>query len=1214
MKKNQIFQLLLLVHLVTLPSIALIGQNFQNSNCDPQSDRDILLELHNATNGATWTNQWNLAEPMSQWYGITLSSNGCVSKIALGNNNLVGTIPANIGNLSELTELFLNFNQLSGSIPVEIGNLTNLTHLYLYANHLDGSIPIEVGNLTNLTHLWLSNNQLNGSIPTELGNLTNLTHLLLNNNQLNGNIPAELNHLQSLQDLYLSDNQLSGNIPAGLGNLTNLTYLDLSDNQLSGSIPSELGSLTNLTHLWLFSNQLNGSIPAELGNLTNLIFFRLYNNQLSGSIPAELSNLTNLSLLWLHNNQLSGCFPQELDVFCNINYGFFNNPDLPGGGDFAAFCNDGTGACDLTCDQRDYQTLVDLYNNTNGPTWTNQWNLADPMSTWYGITLSPVGCVCKIELGDNNLVGSIPSSLGTLSSLKELFLNHNQLSSAIPPEMANLQNLEKLYLHHNQLTGNIPSEIGNLSHLQHLILTANQLDGNLPSALGNLQNIELLYISSNQIEGEIPPELGDLNTLEQLLLLDNHLSGTIPIELANLSNLTFLHLADNNLTGVIPPALGALSNLEFLFLNENQLTGTVPTAIGQMINLQKLKLFDNQLTGPLPVNLSNLTNLNELLLNDNQFTDCFPIEYKNAFCGILYDFTNNPNLPSNGDFSAFCLDDTGQCEPSCSATDLVASHILMITDESADIFWELVGGIALYEIRYRKTGTSTWTMLQQMGSTAITSIMNLEADTEYEYQLRVFCEGTWTNWASPQVFTTLPCSEGNHESNMPLPLPDGTGEIHTSTVNISSFAPGQTIQQASEIYSISINIEHSWARDLEIKLICPNGTAIILHDHPNQIGGQVFLGEPNETDNGDPENPVPGLGYIYHWKADPSLPTWLEWANANMPFDPKDLPAGDYRSFASFDNLIGCPLNGNWTISIEDKWTQDNGFIFSWGIHFLGMQPIVQQQPNNQMRDEGEQAHFLFDVFANGHSLTYQWEVSTDGINFAPMMGENQAQLSLPNVTANQHNNQYRCIVTADCVATIISTPATLSINGVSLPLNLLEWSGQTLAKTNLLTWKTTSEKDILTFTVQKSLDAQTLWENVGTVTPQNRYSIKDYQWEDSNPSLKSFYRLAILEKSGKEWISDLIYLNRMDITNPSTVLFFPNPTIQQIHLKFNTPLKSDISIVLYNTLGEEVMYKEIQVGEKQSSLDLNFLNAGIYWCEIRQQKKLMFIEKIYKK
>ena len=71
--------------------------------------------------------------------------------------------------IENTTELILLNSGLTGSIPTELGNLTNLTVLDLEDNQLSGSIPSEIGNLTNLTYLRLSSYQLTGPIPSRIG-------------------------------------------------------------------------------------------------------------------------------------------------------------------------------------------------------------------------------------------------------------------------------------------------------------------------------------------------------------------------------------------------------------------------------------------------------------------------------------------------------------------------------------------------------------------------------------------------------------------------------------------------------------------------------------------------------------------------------------------------------------------------------------------------------------------------------------------------------------------------------------------------------------------------------------------------------------------------------------------------------------------------------------------------------------------------------------
>ncbi|MFW2390532.1 MAG: DUF4215 domain-containing protein [Polyangiales bacterium] len=80
-------------------------------------------------------------------------------------------------------------NQLTGPIPPELGNLSNLSALYLSGNQLTGSIPAELGDLFDLTAACLHSNELTGPIPPELGNLSNLNALSLYSNQLSGDIP-----------------------------------------------------------------------------------------------------------------------------------------------------------------------------------------------------------------------------------------------------------------------------------------------------------------------------------------------------------------------------------------------------------------------------------------------------------------------------------------------------------------------------------------------------------------------------------------------------------------------------------------------------------------------------------------------------------------------------------------------------------------------------------------------------------------------------------------------------------------------------------------------------------------------------------------------------------------------------------------------------------------------------------------------------------------
>jgi Leucine-rich repeat (LRR) protein len=214
------------------------------------AEREALIALYKSTNGDNWTHKDNWLGPPGtegSWFGVTCIYDR-VAALKLDNNNLVGQIPPELGNLKGLDELFLHNNQLSGPIPPELGNLKGLDKLFLHNNQLSGPIPPELGKGNPRVYivLGLNNNELSGSIPPELGK-TIIMRLELENNKLSGPIPPELANIGMMHLLDLRNNELSGSIPPELGKLADLGGLALSSNKLSGPIPPELGNLKKLT-------------------------------------------------------------------------------------------------------------------------------------------------------------------------------------------------------------------------------------------------------------------------------------------------------------------------------------------------------------------------------------------------------------------------------------------------------------------------------------------------------------------------------------------------------------------------------------------------------------------------------------------------------------------------------------------------------------------------------------------------------------------------------------------------------------------------------------------------------------------------------------------------------------------------------------------------------------------------------------------------------
>lgn len=206
-------------------------------------------------------------------------------------------------------------------------------------------------------------------------------------------------------------------------------------------------------------------------------------------------------------------------------------------------------------------------------------------------------------------------------------------------------------------------------------------------------------------------------------------------------------------------------------------------------------------------------------------------------------------------------------------------------------------------------------------------------------------------------------------------IPDGPNcpdACYTSSVVFTNFSNSDVIQNASDVVSVCINLEHTYTDDLSIYLVCPNGSsALLLNNHYLWRSGLMF-GVPNTSDNlsnyctsaGNP----PGVGWNYCWSENSSFSygnsgysnMYAGLSSGGYAYSDYSYNAGNDYSFygaygytqrsidsthissssqyyapvTSFSSLVGCPLNGEWQIQVCDTWAEDNGYVFYWDITF----------------------------------------------------------------------------------------------------------------------------------------------------------------------------------------------------------------------------------------------------------------------------------------
>ena len=700
-----------------------------NASTTPKTERAILEFMYKQMGGVHWkkSTKWLQEDDICEWYGITCNEDGKVEEINMKNNGLSNSFPSEIYSLPALMELTLNSNTVSFSFK-GISKASNLRVLDLMNTGLSSLESVEELDLTNVQTLKLASNALQGEIPSSLFQLSNLVEINLSHNQFTGQIAPEVGQWKNhLERLSVYGSLLDGPLPTQLGQLTKLILLDLSENKFTGSLPTELEQLTalksisihqtssvksltgnllafedltKLTSLHLESNDLSGALPPNfLANTDrggSRVEIRLSDNDIRGVVPSEWADRFEDLVIDLVGNKISGlhgtwCSQQDWmdgavgDFDCDAilcpagTYNAYGRRqsidsdcmDCPEGGNLM-----GMRECSSGSDEEPKPSsaveLKELYYATGGTTsWTNStgWNhLSDYCDGWFGVICNDDGEVIKIDLNNNEMTGTITSSIFKLPALKELNLQGNhQLACSFDgiAEASNLEilwfedvgldslagiskapNLQEVHLSNNDLTGSIPGEVFELSQLTYLSLNYNKFSGRLPNVISQLPNLEELQLKNNQISGQIPASIGSLKKLRVLSMSANHLTGTLPDELTDLLKLETLNLQGESASGISSPGLvGAgirgpllsfrnLPHLKVLIVADNSLTGTVPFDFLDGVEDKTKEILvnfsSNQLKGRLPASLTQFDYMN-IYAAGNQITEVAPGLCKKEF-------------------------------------------------------------------------------------------------------------------------------------------------------------------------------------------------------------------------------------------------------------------------------------------------------------------------------------------------------------------------------------------------------------------------------------------------------------------------------------------------------------------------------------------------------------------------------------------------------
>ncbi|KAG6404918.1 hypothetical protein SASPL_132495 [Salvia splendens] len=628
-----------------------------------ESEREALLSFKNGTiNRFGALSSWQ-SDECCEWLGVECSNTtGHVTTLKISGLEFGGKVgSSSLLELHYLNHLDLGGNDFGGTpIPEFIGSMKQLQHLGLRDSNFSGSIPSQLGNLTNLRSLDLSFNSLSSISPFIFSSVfESLERLDLSLNQITGSMP-DPRAFPSLIELHLSGNNFTGSIPLSIGQLSNLQILELSFNYLEGLVSeSHFMKLDKLQRLGLSFNPFlhiasDWIPPFQLKDLSlagcnvgpyfpqwirtqrNLSLLDLSSANIRDEAPRWLWSVSSsLVSLLLSDNQISGTIPNlsSTSIYhMDLSYNQFSGPIplFPANAfEFRLSGNMFSGSISSICNTDQHHLLY-------------------------------------LDISNNQLAGEVPDCWEKLPNLQILNLANNSLSGEIPPSFSSLQNLNTLQMHGNNLWGELPYNLSLCRQLLSIDVGGNKLTGEIPASIGQLHGMFFLNLRGNKLHGGIPPQICNLTNIQVLDLSINNLSSVIPdcfnnftfldstksmpfvipsfgrpvhengyssfqwkgreIEY-NRGNIVLLKLVDfssNGLTGNIPKSFSTMTGLRSLNLSRNSLTGYIIPDIGKMELLDSLDLSHNQLSGQIPTSLAEIHTLGVLDLSNNNLSGKIP--------------------------------------------------------------------------------------------------------------------------------------------------------------------------------------------------------------------------------------------------------------------------------------------------------------------------------------------------------------------------------------------------------------------------------------------------------------------------------------------------------------------------------------------------------------------------------------------------------------
>lgn len=543
--------------------------------------------------------------------------------LELGGNVYNEPVPMEIANLPALENLYIENAALRGDLSF-ISSMDTIYELWIDMNeNITGSIPTQVKNLSSLASLSISECNLQGSIPSEVEMMTSLQQMWLYDNQLTGTIPAEAVMLKDLTTLRLEANKLSGTFPMSMCQSNEFATLGTDcpievdcycctccgspcDDSIRGSHDSEVTSQGQPEVESIIRRiAIHGGTEFEnpRSPQSKALSWSVMFSDPDAVVYSSIVQRYALATFWYSTSSIANMYTDA--VRWNNATGWLSKEN----------------ECSwfgIECNRRGVVTSISLSNNNVSGRIPHEIKLLADTLSYLDISGNPVS--------------NKYTELSWIEELTELTTLDLHLCNfewdGLPTYLAKLTKLEVLDVSYTLFFGSLDGSIfQDLTNLIYLDIGGNSYNSSFPLELASLPALKYVYAGFTHLSGDLSV-ISSMPVVEELWLDDNQeLTGSIPVGIGDMSTLASISVANCGLTGTLPSEIGSMEQLEQLWLFGNNLKGTVPEEFINLTNLRALHLEDNDLSGSAPNGMCGLESLASFA------TDCEELTCSCCTCG-----------------------------------------------------------------------------------------------------------------------------------------------------------------------------------------------------------------------------------------------------------------------------------------------------------------------------------------------------------------------------------------------------------------------------------------------------------------------------------------------------------------------------------------------------------------------------------------------------